>query len=114
MTTKLNFGRDVQGMNAYAPEFATNHYSASLANGDEEKLTVPSNFSEWIVAFSFQPGTNVWVANNATAEVPAGTTFVSTSSELNPGARKVFAGDILSFITNNATADVGVSLYAIS
>lgn len=114
MSTLLNFGRDVQGLNAYAPSFSQNKFSATLTNGAEEKLTVPSNYESWIAAFSFEPGANVWVSNNQTSEIPAGATFLSTTSELNPGSRKVSAGDVLSFITDNTTADVGVSLYAVS
>lgn len=110
--TKLNFGRDVQGFNAYAPQFATNHFSASLLNGAEETFTVPEDTDVWVVSFSYQPGTVNWVALNATAAVPAGATFASTTSELNPGARVVSGGDVIHVITASATSEVGVSLYA--
>jgi len=110
--TKLNFGRDVQGLNAYAPAFATNHFSASLVNGAEETFTVPEDCDKWIVSFSFQPGTVNWVALNATAAVPAGATFAATDSELNPGARWVTGGDVIHVITSTASSEVGVSLYA--
>jgi len=112
--TQLSFGRDAQGYNAFAPEFAANNYSATLANGAEEKLTVPSNHAVWVASFSYQPGADVWVARNATAAVPAGGTFASTTSTLNPGSRIVYAADVLHFITDDTTADVGVTLYAAS
>lgn len=110
--TKLNFGRDVQGFNAYAPQFATNHFTASLVNGAEETFTVPEDCDVWVVSFSYQPGTVNWVARNATAAVPAGATFASSTSELNPGARMVSGGDVIHVITASATSEVGVSLYA--
>lgn len=113
MSTQLNFGRDTQGLNAYAPDFATNHFSATLTNGSAQTFTVPSNFSVWIASFSYQPGSNFWVASNTAAAVPVGATFASTNSELNPGARRVYAGDVISVITDNSSADVGVSLYAV-
>jgi len=113
MTTKLMFGRDNQGYNAYAPQFSTNHFSATLVNGAEETFTIPSNFPVWVISFSYQPGSTVWVATNTTAAIPAGAAFASTNSELNPGARLVYAGDIIHCITSNASSDVGISLYSV-
>ncbi len=116
MTTKLIFGRDVQGLNAFAPPFATDGFSATLtASGGNSTVTVPSNFQNWIVAFSYQPGSDIWVSLNTAAAAPAGSTFASTLSELNPGSRTVKAADVIHILNNGtATADVGVILYAIS
>jgi hypothetical protein len=112
--TQLNFGRDVQGMNAYAPYTSTNKYSATLAAGTPTSIVVPSSSENWIVAFAYQPGTTIWVdLTGAAAAVPAGGTLVASTAELNPGQRKMTAGDTISMITANTTADVGISLYAV-
>jgi hypothetical protein len=111
--TKLRFGRDVQGLNAYAPDTSANKYNATLTNGAETHITVPSSNEVWIAAFAYQPGVTVWVdLTGATAAVPAGATLVSCTAELNPGQRTVLAGSKISMITSNTTADVGVLLYA--
>lgn len=115
MSTLLNFGRDVQGYNAYAPTTAKDKWNATLASGSETNITVPSNHKTWIAIFSIQPGANVWVdLTGATAAFPAGGTLVRCTSELNPGARTVNAGDKISMITDSTEADVGISLYAVS
>jgi hypothetical protein len=112
--TQLNFGRDVQGMNAYAPYTSTNKYSATLASGVASSIIVPSSSENWIVAFAYQPGAWVWVdLTGVTAAVPASGTLAANTAELNPGQRKMKAGDNISMITVNTTADVGISLYAI-
>lgn len=119
MTTRLAFGRDVQGYNAFAPAFADDAFSATLAATTDTTVTIPSNFQNWIAFFSVEPSKLVWVALNTAAAAPAGATFASTASELissnfqYPPARKVKAGDVLHFFSQAGTANVGVTLYAI-
>lgn len=112
MSTILNFGRDINSFNAYAPQTSSNKYSATLAAATETHITLPSNYPAWIVSFSIQPGTTVWVdVTGATAGVPSGATLAATTAEQNPGQRTVLAGGKVSMITANTTADVGVMLW---
>jgi len=114
MSTLLSFGRDIQGQNAYAPISAEDKWFSLLFNGTEASITVPDNYENWIVVFSIQPGTAVWVdLSGATAVVPTLNTLEPCTVELNPAARRVQAGDKISMITSNAQAQVGVMLYAI-
>lgn len=105
MTTKLSFGRDVQGYNAYAPAPSGDKYSATLASGGNSTITLPTNVPTWIVSFSYQPGSDIWVNYNATASAPAGSTFASTTSELLPGSR------LLPALQNNGTSPTTINLY---
>ncbi len=120
MTTKINFARDVQGYNTFAPQPSTNMYSATLASGGNATITLPKNVPVWIVAFSYQPGSDIWVRYNGSAAAPAGATFASTNSELNPGARVVpsvqadgTTATTINILNNgSSSADVWVGLYA--
>ena len=115
MSTVLDFGRDINSFNAYAPAPSTTMWSATLADGTAESVTVPSDHDVWIVAFSIEPGADVWVDfTGATAAVPVGGTFATTTSTLNPGQRMVPKGTSISCITSNTTADVGIEMYSVA
>jgi hypothetical protein len=104
--------RDINGYNGFGLPFSVDQFSAALEAETEDTLTVPSACQKYLAVFSFDPGTAVWVSLNGTAEIPTGT-FDQTTSEQNPTARIVSAGDILSFITTETTANVGVIFYGI-
>lgn len=111
--TKLSFGKDVQGFNAYAPALSDQMYSIELASADEKSLTVPETSANWIAVFSCQPGSIIWVSVNDTAAPPAGATFAATTSFLLPAQLRAKGGDIISCYNNSTTdQDVGVALYA--
>ncbi len=122
MSTKLNFGRDVQGYNSYAPPTSTDMFKVTIAAAGNSTLTLPTNALSWIVAYSYTPGAEIWVAYNASAVAPSSGTFSSSNSELNPGARTVPSQNITSSSTSattinfynngSGTANVWVVLYA--
>ncbi len=121
MSTLLEFGMDVGGRNAYAPDPCTNLFSSTMTNGVAASVTVPKDCLSWIVSFSYEPGSAIWVDfSGATARLPTNNTFTSTTSELNPGARSIrtFENDgttqnTISLITADANAGVSVSFYAL-
>lgn len=116
MTTLLNFGRDVQGYNAEAPQFSTDIYTATLAASAAESFTVPSNFPVWVMVVTAQPNGWCWVSRVTTAAIPASGTPASATSELVTGTlafkRTVYAGDVISFITPNMTCDIEIALFS--
>jgi hypothetical protein len=119
MTTKLNFARDVSGYNSFAPPPSTDMYKVQLAASGNATLTLPTNVANWIVAYSFTPGSEIWVAYNTTAVAPSSGTFSSSTSELNPGARIVpstingTTATTINFLNNGtSTTNVWVGLYA--
>ena len=114
-STQLNFGRDVQGFNAYAPSFPTDIYTATLAASTAESVTVPGNAPVWIMYVRVQPNGWAWCSRTTTAAVPAGGTLASAKSELIVGTieykRIVYAADVISFITPNTTCDIEVAFF---
>lgn len=124
MPTQFSMYTDVRGVNGFGLKFTDTAYSATLAAATATALTIPRSGSLgggktqtknlWLAIFTYTPGASVWVANNATAAVPAGASFAATVSELNPAARIVQGGDVLSFITTPAGVSVSVLLYSLS
>jgi hypothetical protein len=111
--TPFSMTRDINGYNGFGLPFSIDKYSVTLSASMDTAVTVPSYSQYYIAIMSYSSGANVWVANNATAEVPAGDTFAATSSELNPVARYVKASDVLHFITGDSSDSVGVVFYAL-
>ena len=91
--------------------------SATLATATDTVLTVPGDARRYKAVITVESGGDAWLANNQVAEVPAGATFASTTSELIVGgdklAREVKANDVLHFITSGANVSVSVVFYAI-
>lgn len=123
MATSFAMTRDINGFNGFGLPFSIDKYSANLVTLTDTTLTVPGSaamgaitsttYNKFIAIFSYEPGSSIWVAVNATAAVPVGGTFASTTSELNPSARSVQAGDTLHFYTADTSAVVGVTFYAL-
>ena len=111
MSTIFNMVRDVSGAVSYLLPNSVNKYNTTLAANVEQNVTLPSNYNEWEVIFSYEPGSSVWICLNDTATLP-GLSIASTSSELNPVGIKAKAGDKLSFITADTSAVIGFKLYA--
>lgn len=124
MTTKFIMTRDINGFNGFGINFTDTAYSATLTTSTNTTLTVPSTIglgkqgpatvAQFLAIFTFDPGTSVWVANNATASNPVGASFAITTSELNPAARIVNGGDVLNFFTTGTNVNVSVSFYSLA
>lgn len=112
MTTKLNMIRDMNGFNTFGLPFCDDKFSMQLSVGVAQSITVPGNFQKWLAIFFQDSGSNIWVSLNTTATYPTGSVSAATSEE-NPTARLVIAGDTLSFITPEDGTKCGVCLYAI-
>lgn len=112
--TQLNFGRDVQGMNAFAPMPSDIMYSANVPAGGSNAVEVPSSNENWIVVFSYQAGSTIWVSINDVGAPPAGGIFLPTTSFLMPAQYKLKAGDVIScYNATGSIQQVGIAFYAI-
>lgn len=105
-----------QPVDDFGLRFADLKYSVALAATTDTTLTIPGTAKSYKAIIKVDTNL-VWVAFNATAAVPVGTTFSATTSELIPDnyplCREVRAGDVLHFYTATATTNVSVVLYAI-
>jgi hypothetical protein len=113
----LNFGRDSNNLNAFAPFPSNNIWNATLTDGSESHITIPSTSASgfWNVSFRYQAGTDVWVdVTGATAAVPASGTLTSATAELNPASLTLASGTKISMISANTTADVAIVMWQAS
>jgi hypothetical protein len=112
MTTKMNMTRDINGFVDFILPISDTKYSVNLATAVDQSVTVPSDAKVFNAIFGIEPGTVVWVSVNEPASLPTGT-FAISRSAMNPAGLRVNAGDVIHFVTDDTTAEVGVQFYAI-
>lgn len=95
--------------------FSDTSHQVALATNTEQTITVPGTGAQKYVAFfSYVQGSNVWVGKNTTSVTPPpGTTTDLQYVAFRPEKRFVIGGDVLSLITPDASAYVGVEFMAI-
>lgn len=78
----------------------------------EQTVTVPGTVTtQYQALFEYTQSSNVFIRLNATPAIPAGGTVGSQQyNEFRPKKRYVRGGDVIHFITPDATAYIGVSL----
>lgn len=121
--TNYNVYRYTEGVNGFSLPLSNTVFSAKLAANTEQTVTAPLGAANGVLAqvknkfiALVSPTSPVWVNNNATAAVPAGASFASTTSRLLPtGESGIYckAGDVLHFISELANNSVSVAFYAI-
>jgi hypothetical protein len=111
-TAALKFAKDAKGDITFAPLPTTTMYSAELTTGSPDSITLALLAEFYTVSFVYEPGTACWVdVTGVTAAVPAGATFATTTSRLNPASYLLPAGTVISMITGNATAQVSIAIW---
>jgi len=126
MTTQYKLQKDVAGYNGFGLPFCDQKFSASLAITTDTTLTVPLNgamgqalnsVNKWLAVVQVEANASVWFALNATAAVPAGSSFAATTSDLIIGSEyygvEVKAGDVMHFLAPVAGTDILVKFYAL-
>jgi hypothetical protein len=118
----LNQNSNSRCFNDFTAEFADVKYNVKLASGVAQSVTAPYDVglalqpngkNAYDVLIKTSPTACVWVAKNTTAVV-SGASFAACDEELIAGVtcRFVYAGDTLSFITEDTNAFVWVGFYA--
>lgn len=114
MPTKFNMTRDVAGYNGFGLPICDDQYSAVLATGVAQTVTVPSQYPTYIAVIAYTPGSAVWVDCLNTAVAPTGAVAATTAC-LNPAGIRVSSGTAMSFITQDASsAYLSVRFFVVS
>ena len=109
--TKFSTMKDQTGSAVYAPLPSNQSYSAILAAGVPSSVAIPTGVD--MVIFVFGNGGDVWVNYEGTATLPTLSSFVLSTSMLNPSARQIPLGATnISFVCANANY-VEVSFYTV-
>jgi hypothetical protein len=125
MTIPYNINDYIKGVNGFGNNFCDIKYSAKLAAATEQTIAVPGTSpmgsmtpggANGFIAVITSDTAGVFVCKNATAALPVGGTFASTTSSLlptgQPYARIVSYGDVLHFIATNANSNISIEFYA--
>ena len=100
--SRETLGRDINGAVDFSLPYCVSGANTTLAANTEQTVTTPPGFNR--AFFSFALGTNVFFDVNKTVALP-GSSFVSSTAELNPGVRQINinGGEVLHFISDTAS-----------
>lgn len=122
MATNYNIDKTKNGVNGFGLPFCNTIYSVTLSSNTDTSVAVPltaaigtqtaDNYNKFYAVFSYTSGANVYVALNQAAAVPAGNTFASSVSVLNPVCKQVKSTDVIHIISTG-TPSVTVEFFAI-
>ncbi len=92
--------------------FSDTCFQVACGTNVEETANIPGLETDFYQAyFEYINNANVFVCNNSTPVIPgAGTVGTQQYNEFRPKKRYVRGGDVLHFITPDASAYIGVSL----
>lgn len=95
--------------------FSDTDAQLTLTTNNVLTYTLPGNNThKYTILFSYNDTSNVYVGYNVTPAVPAGNTITTVARvEYRPEARYAIGGDIISFITPDATVHMGISVRSI-
>lgn len=94
--------------------FADDCGQFALATNTVQTYTVPGSQKKFSCIFTYNDNQNVFVSLNVTATVPgAGLNTATRRLEFKPAKHYVQSGDVLQFITPDASAYVGIALLEI-
>ena len=87
----------------------------ALAANVAQTYTVPGTSDKKVrLEFSYISTSNIWVGYNIAASIPgAGTKTAISGLEFRPEIRYAIGGDVISLITPDASAYVGISVLGI-
>lgn len=121
MATRYNVDKYIQGINGFGNYFCDTVYNVTLAANTEATVTVPgiaamgnpteTNNNKFVAVMNYKGDAKpTFVTLNATAAVPAGSSFAAATSSIEPPGRVVKAGDVIHMVSAG-TPSVSVEFY---
>lgn len=108
--------------NAFGTQFSDNIWCVELKANTDTTINAPADNAigmtcantknKYLAVFSYTSGNDVFVALNTASAQPASNTVAQTSSEQNPAAKMVKAGDVI-HMQSSGTPNVTVAFYSI-
>lgn len=121
--TKYNISGLIRGFKDFGLPFSNQIFNVTLAAATDTALNVPapsglgeinsSSNTKYLALFYYKADSEVWVALNATAAVPAGGAFAAATSIINPPWKLVKFGDVIHAFCTPGT-DMAVEFFYIS
>lgn len=107
--------KDISGLPIYGLYPSDLMFQLKLSASTVKTINVPTDYKEYDVYFSFDPGSFIWVSYDGNDPTIPTLLVNSCNCEPNPSIRRVSGGSLIKMITSDiGSPEVGVQFRAFS